>query len=91
MSRPCQEANQGLWFEPTRRTSCLKVFELQWQYGLTFSLSRVCYVMKGTWSCLMNNLKMLTEQEEWITLMKMTTKAIKITDIFNLDFKRYCM
>ena len=39
----------------------------------------------------MNNLKMLTEQEEWITLMKMTTKAIKITDIFNLDFKRYYM
>ena len=39
----------------------------------------------------MINLKMLTEQEEWITLMTMTTKAIKITDIFNLDFKRYYM
>ena len=39
----------------------------------------------------MNNLKMLTEQEDWITLMKMMTKAIKITDIFNLDFKKYYM
>lgn len=43
----------------------------------------------------MNNLKRLTEQEDWITLMKMTTKAIKITEfsnaIFNLDFKRYFM
>ena len=40
----------------------------------------------------MNNLKRLTEQEEWITLMMMTTKAIKITefsnDIFNLDFQQ---
>ena len=43
----------------------------------------------------MSNLKTLIEQEEWTTLMKMTTEAIKITefsiDIFNLDFKRYCM
>lgn len=31
----------------------------------------------------MNNLKRLTEQEDWITLMKMTTKAIKITEFSN--------
>ena len=43
----------------------------------------------------MINLKKHIEQEEWITLMKMTTKAIKIiefsSDIFNKDFKRCSM
>ena len=33
----------------------------------------------------MINLKKLTQQEEWITLMKMTTEAIKITEFSN-DF-----
>lgn len=36
-------------------------------------------MMKGTWSCLTNSLKMLIELEEWIILMTMTTAAIKIT------------
>lgn len=39
----------------------------------------------------MNNLKMFIELGEWIILMKMMMKVIKIIDIFNLDFKRYYM